>query len=262
MAEVLIEVDIKKIMMNPHQPRQEFGEEELHELALSIREVGLIHPPTVRWNDDVQKYEIISGERRFRACQLVGFDKLPVVVKRSDEEHTAKAALIENIQRVDLNPIEIAEGVQKLKEMGCTQEELSKKLGKKRSTIANYLRLLDLPISVQKRVRKGELSMGLAKAILSLTHAHEQEMWADLIIKEGWTVRQAEEKIGQIKNQGKKKKRESSPDFHLAALASKMQQKIGSKVSIQGTNRRGKVVIDYYSTEDLEHLLAWLGEDE
>ncbi len=153
-ADEIMEIEISKISVNPYQPRRHFGKEELEELAESIKSVGLIQPPVVRWSDQRGCYELISGERRFRAAHLAGWTKLPVIVREGDDDFSAEAALIENIQRVDLNPMEIARALQDLKQFGLTQDDLAKRVGKSRPAIANYLRLLDLPPRCSRGLKK------------------------------------------------------------------------------------------------------------
>lgn len=258
--EELCEVDVEKISISPFQPRRTFNSTELEELAASIISVGLIHPPLVRRVED--RFELISGERRFRAAQLAGLKKIPVVIRPQNDHTSAQAALIENIQRVDLNPIEIAKALRGLaSQCKLNQEELAKKIGKKRSTIANYLRLLTLPIAIQESISNTEISMGHAKAILSLENPTSQHTLHQRIVREGLTVRQAEEIAYQ--NQKKKEPPPYTPppqqDCHLAALAAQIQNKLGTKVTIQGrANCEGTVCIEYYSLEDLDRFLNLL----
>jgi len=262
-VEKVIEVEADQICVNPHQPRRHFGKEELNQLAESIRSVGLIHPPVVRWNDTLKKYELISGERRFRACQLSGMLKIPVMVKVQEEEHSAATALIENIQRVDLNPMEVTRGLFKLKKMGHSQEKIAEKIGKKRSTIANFLRLLHLPASIQKMIEEDKLSMGHAKAVLSLEEEKRQLALASRIVRESLSVRQAE--VAACQEIEKKEKRGAEPvekDPILADLERRIEYKLGTKVTIQDQGNRGKILIDYYGLDDLDRLLEILEQRE
>lgn len=258
------EIPIGDITINPFQPRREFAEEELQELAASISAVGLIHPPAVKLKEDGKTYELISGERRWRASRLAGLQTISVVVRQSSLSHSAQAALIENVQRVDLNPIEIAIALRRLvDEFGLNQEELAQRIGKKRSTIANYLRLLTLPKYIQNSVIKGTITMGHAKAILSLVPFEQQQLLFELIIRDGLTVRQAEESALRISEKGKRKQLlPVTRDFHLEQLAEKAQQSLGTKVFIQSSGKKGKIVIDYYSYDDLDRLLAIFGINE
>lgn len=258
--EIIKEVYAHQIEVNPFQPRRHFAETELEELALSIKAVGLIHPPVVRPRAD-GIYEIISGERRFRAAQLVGMEKIPVVVRESSSEVSAQAALIENIQRVDLNPLEIAKALHSLiEEFDYPQDELASRLGKKRSTVSNYLRLLGLPKNIQDSVAADKISMGHAKAVLSVEGFEKQNLLHEMILRDDLTVREAEDAALRI---AERVKRKNIPyvnrDFFLDQVAEKVQQKLGTKVIIQGKGKGGRISVDYYNLDDLDRLLALLG---
>lgn len=263
MSESVIEVDVHAIRVNPHQPRRHFAKEDLQELADSICSVGFIHPPLVR---PLQGgfYELVSGERRFQAAQLAGLSKIPVHVKESDVQMSAQMALIENIQRVDLNAIEIAKALRSLiEEFGYHQEDLARRIGKKRSTVANYLRLLTLPKAIQDAVTNNTISMGHAKAILSLDVFSKQHLLFDLIITDDLSVREAEEAALRIAEKAKKQKLVyANRDFFLEQLAEKVQQALGTKVTIMGKGKRGRISINYYSLDDLDRVLALLGVGE
>ncbi len=256
--EYISEVRWEEIRVSPFQPRREIAETELEELAASIRSVGLIHPPVVRKITQEGKllyYELIAGERRWRACKRAGFNKLNVVVRELSDDDAVKASLIENIQRVDLNPIETAIAFQKLLEVfGMTQEEMAEKVGKKRSTIANYLRLLTLPPTIRESLVNGSITMGHAKAILSLDSFELKDRLHQLILKNQLTVRQTEKegaKLGSVK----RRRNATSVDVHLLDLEEKLKQRFGTKVAIQG-GKEGRVVFQYYSLDDLERLLG------
>jgi len=258
--EALQEIPIEKIVVNPYQPRRHFAPEELEELALSIKAVGLIHPPAVRPRED-GNYELISGERRFRAAQLAGMETVPVLVRKSTHSISAQAALIENIQRVDLNPIEVAKALRNLiEQFGFHHDELAQRIGKKRSTVANYLRLLGLPKNIQESVSSNAISMGHAKAILSLEGFEKQNLLHELVLRDDLTVREAEEAALRI---AQKAKKQALPyvnrNFYLEQIAEKIQQKLGTKVAIQGKGKKGRIYIDYYNLDDLDRLLALLG---
>jgi ParB family chromosome partitioning protein len=259
--EELLEVDIDLITTNPYQPRRYFNEGELEDLAFSIQSVGLLHPPLVRRVPDANRYEIISGERRYRAAQLAGLQKMQVLVRSSSNSHSAQAALIENIQRVDLNPIEIAKALHSLvEEFGFSQDELAQRIGKKRSTVANYLRLLGLPKNIQESVMKDVITMGHAKAILSLEGDEKQNLLHELIVRDGLNVREAEETALRIAEKAKRKALVyTDRDFFLEELAEKIQAKLGTRVLIQGKGKRGRISIDYYSFDDLDRLLGIFG---
>jgi ParB family transcriptional regulator, chromosome partitioning protein len=259
-GESLLEVSLSKIQVNAFQPRKKFVKEELEELAQSILAVGILHPPLVRAIDS-ETFELISGERRFRAAQLAGLDKIPVIVRRSNQVISAQAALIENIQRVDLNPLEIAKALKLLiEEFGFNQEALASRLGKKRSTIANYLRLLTLPKNIQNHLIDGSISMGHAKAILSLDDSEKQTLLCELVISDMLNVRETEEGARRILEKAKKKQLVYvNRDIYLEHLAEKIQQKLGTKVYIQGKDKKGRILIDYYNLDDLDRLLQIFG---
>lgn len=254
--EELREVDITRISVNPFQPRHHFSQAELEELSASIVSVGLIHPPVVRACGDGH-YELVAGERRFRAAQLAGFTSIPVLIRNHTSAHSAQAALIENLQRVDLNPIEIAKALRNLaEEFKWSQEELSKRIGKKRSTVANYMRLLALPKNIQDSLSRDLISMGHAKAILSVEGFEKQNVLHDRVVREGLTVRETERAAERLGSSGQAAvSREDYSDPHLVDLMERLQQKLGTKVSVQGKGQQGKITIDYYSLDDLDRLL-------
>ncbi len=259
------EIEVERIAFNPYQPRSAFDEEELNELALSIKTVGLIHPPVVRPLPPNQLgkqcYELVSGERRCRAVQLAGLTKIPVIIRSSSPCLSAQAALIENVQRVDLNPMEIASGLGRLMaEFGFNQEHLATRIGKKRSTIANYLRLLSLPKSIQESLRAQQISMGHAKAILSLEMGKQQNLLHEMILRDQLNVRKAEELAQKLQEKKELKPKAAKPaDLHLDDLAGQLQKRLGTKVIIQGKEGKGRLCIDYYSLDDLERILMTLG---
>lgn len=257
--ELLKEVSAELIRVNPFQPRRFFSPDELEELALSIKAVGLIHPPVVRPCEDGVSFELISGERRFRAAQLAGMKRIPVLVRESSYAVSAQAALIENIQRVDLNPMEVSKALHGLMEQfGFHQDELALRIGKKRSTVANYLRLLSLPKNIQDSVSTEMISMGHAKAILSLEGFEKQNLLHELILRDDLTVREAEEASLRISQKAKKQVLVyANRDFYLEQIAERLQQKLGTKVSIQGKGKKGRIYIDYYGLDDLDRLIAF-----
>lgn len=257
----LREIDIGEIEVNPYQPRRFFDQAELQELAQSILAVGLIHPPTVRPRSQ-GGYELISGERRFRASQLAGLAKIPVLVRSSSSNSiSAQAALIENIQRVDLNPIEIAKSLRSMiEEFGFNQEDLARRIGKNRSTVANYLRLLALPENIQDSIKSERITMGHAKAILSLDEVEKQNLLHELVMRDSLTVRETESAALRIAEKAKRNALVyATRDFYLEQLAEKLQRRLGTKVLIQGKGKRGRISIDYYNFDDLDRLLQLLG---
>lgn len=255
-------VSLSKIVVSPYQPRRAFQISDLEELAQSIRAVGLIHPPLVRPIPGTDIFELISGERRLRAAQMIDLPTIPVYIRKTTPSTAAQAALIENIQRVDLNPIEIAKGLKRLiEECFLTQEQLASKIGKKRSTVANYIRLLLLPQIIQDSITHNIISMGHAKAILSIADEKEQLALHTSIIEKKLNVREAEYAASCV---GKKRKNEqqdpSKRDLHVEELTKKMREKFGTAVSIQAkSNHKGRISIDYYNLDDLDRLLLILG---
>ncbi len=236
----LIEVEIEDVSLCPYQPRQIFSDEEIEELAASIRSVGLLHPPLVRPLENGQ-YELVSGERRLRAAEKADFKKIPVVVRASSDELVAHASLIENVQRVDLNPLEVAYAYQRLiDDFALSQEELARRVGKKRPTIANYLRLLTLPEKVQQSLLTGQINMGHAKVILSVEAKQEQLGLHDKIVKKKLSVREAEKSKGG--------------DPHLEDVRRRLEERLAAPVSMTGRS----ITISYYNLDDLDRLLETL----
>lgn len=248
--------------MSPYQPRDDFDKDHLNELAASILEVGLIQPPTVRSTKDVDRYELIAGERRLRACQIAGLEEIPVYVKERSDKQSAQAALIENVQRKDLNPFEIAQALQSLMDShGLNQQSLAERIGKQRSTVANYLRLLSLPGNIRDSLKADKISMGHAKAILSLTDGHKQQLLHERVLRDQLTVRQAEEKANQLMHKvSAKHLRPESRNYEMEAVIESLEKAVGSKATITTTAKeKGQVIIDYYSWDDLNRLLSLLG---
>lgn len=262
MDQEVIEVDLENIRVNPNQPRKYFEQEELEELAQSIRSVGLIQPPVVRsLTGSPGKFELIAGERRFRAAELVGMKKLSVILSYQTLDYSAEAALIENIQRVDLNPLDISRALRRLiVEFGLQQDELANRVGKKRSTVTNYLRLLSLPHKVQESLQEGLISMGHAKAILSVEGFERQLALHEEVIKDGLSVRETEEAAQKVVKVPRRRLSDlKTRDCFLVDLEERLQQKFGTKVAISSKGKRGKITIDYYSLDDLERVLEVIG---
>ncbi len=252
---------LRDIRPNPHQPRKEFCEEELRELANSIAQVGIIHPPIVQRLTDEPGYVLVAGERRVRAAELAGLTEIPVIIRSEDAIYSAHAALIENVQRVDLNALEVARAMRQLLEQhGYSQEELANFLGKKRSTVANYLRLLALPRDIQASIILGTITMGHAKAILALEEETQQRLLHEIIMREGYSVRQAEKAAQRLAEKQKKGQLVfQNRDFYLEHLARQLEEKLGTQVTITGTNKKGKITIDYYSLDDIDRIITLLG---
>lgn len=254
--ERICEVESAAIRVSPFQPRRHFSEESLEELAQSIRAVGLIHPPVVREITSGGKllyYELIAGERRWRASQKAGLSRLKVLVRPADDEEAARATLIENVQRVDLNPMETAQALRRLIDVfRMTQEEVAEHVGKKRSTVANYLRLLSLPEQIQTALRSGEITLGHAKAILSLDHPEKQVQLHQEVIAHSLSVRDTEK---QSAKQAKKTK-PAAKDVHVEAVEARLRESLGMKVELAHQGKRGgKLTIHYHTLDDLDRLL-------
>lgn len=248
------ELDIHLIDTNAGQPRKDFDQEKLQELADSIRQHGVVQPILLRQNGE--RYVIVAGERRFRAARLAGLEKVPAIVKDLDEAQVMEVALIENLQREDLNPIEEAAAIRFLMQQhDLTQEEVSKRLSKSRPAIANSLRLLTLPEPVQAYLRNGKLQAGHARALAGLQDPEAQAVLADKIVGEGLSVRAAE---SLAREQGQKpprqKKEPPATDPDLAAAEASLREWLGTKVSIQGNSQRGRIVIEYYNAELLQGI--------
>jgi ParB family chromosome partitioning protein len=256
MHNTILTCPVELIRKTPFQPRRHFPETEIEELAASIKEVGLIHPPVVREikaKDRLLYYELIAGERRLLAAKRAGFTEIQVIVKEICDEDAAKASLIENVQRQDLDPIEVAHAFKQLMTaFRLTQGELSLKVGKKRSTVANYLRLLTLPEETQIALSKKTLTMGHAKAILSLPNEERQKNLQEKIEKEQLTVREAE-------YEASKKRVKKSKDCDIVALEVHLSQVMGRKVAIQSKkDHSGTVTLHFYNLDDFDVLLAVL----
>jgi ParB family chromosome partitioning protein len=246
------EIDVDKIVPNEYQPRKTFETESLKELSSSIKEHGLIQPVIV--HKIGTNYGLVAGERRWRAARLAGLKTIPALVKEVTKRELIEQALIENIQREDLNPIEAAEAYKRLQdEFKLTQEDLARRVGKERSTITNYLRILGLPKELKQGLANGALSMGHAKALLSLERVRDQIQTAAAIVKKGLSVREAEALANRFKNPAKEKK--TKQNHELKALEEKLKKALGTKVSITAKSKGGRIVIEYYSTEDLDRIL-------
>ncbi len=248
----LILLDPREIRPNPKQPRRVFSEESLAELADSIRRDGVQEPVLVRKAGS--GYELVSGERRVRASVMADLERIPAVCRKVSDRDMLKLGLIENIQREDLNAIELALGYQQLiQEFNCTQEELAEQIGKNRVTVTNTLRLLHLPEVVQEQVADGSLTMGHAKALLAIESPEGQIAAARKIVKQGLSVRQAEQLAAQ---NSPKAKKVSAKDPNVAQIEDSLRRSLGTKVALRtGKSGRGKIEIEYYSLDELDRLL-------
>lgn len=255
----MAEIATEQIIPNPAQPRTQFDDEALEELAASIRQLGVIQPITVKKSAD-DKYIIISGERRWRASQMVGLETVPAYIRDVDDENLHAMALVENIQRQDLNAIEIALGMQRLiEECGLTQEAMADKVGKKRSTVSNYMRLLNLPSEVQLALKEGLITMGHAKAIAGMEP--EQQLWAlKRCLKRALSVRQMEELARKMATEpaSATKTEEEYPESY-SRLVEQLEPYFSQNISIKrGKNGGGKIVIEFSGDEEIDLIIERL----
>jgi ParB family transcriptional regulator, chromosome partitioning protein len=259
--EYIIELEPSKIIQNPTQPRKKFEEDKIRELANSIIEKGIIQPIIVREKDG--KYEIVAGERRYRAAIEAKMKKIPAIVKNVDDEESLELAIIENVQRENLNPIEEGEAYKLLIEKySYTQEELAKKLGKNRSTITNKIRALKLPEDVKKMIADGKLSSGHAIAIMAIEDEVEQIKFAQKVENEKITVREAEQISKEIKEKSgrKSKKVIDKKKIEIIEMENRLRDFLGTKVKIkESKENRGKIEIEFYSEGDLERIFETIG---
>ncbi|MEN8137288.1 MAG: ParB/RepB/Spo0J family partition protein [Bacteroidota bacterium] len=255
----IAEIEITSIEVNPFQPRTYFNEEALKELSDSIKELGVIQPITVR-KIGFNKYQLVSGERRFRASKLAGLTQVPAFIRIANDQEMLEMALVENIQRQDLDAIEVALSYQRLiEECELTQEKMSERVGKKRSTITNYLRLLKLDPIIQTGMRDGMLSMGHGRALINIEDTEVQLEFYELILKDGLSVRQVEELVKSYKNGElpvKNEKKEKSILAESYVNASKdLSEHFGNKVDIKvSKNGKGKLIINFHSEADFERI--------
>ncbi len=258
---IIAKVEISKIKPNPYQPRESFDRESLEELKQSIIEKGVIQPITIR-RLPRGMYELISGERRVRASAEAGFTHIPAyIIEVESERELLELALIENIQREKLNPIEIAKAYQRLiEELGYTQEEIAKKIGKDRTTVTNFIRLLKLPEQIQESLKRGEITMGHARTLINIPSRKLQiEIW-NKIVKQGWSVRKVEKIVRDLtKGEDEKEKlhkKKTTSSAELRDIESKLKRIFGTQVKIrQIGNGKGEVVIEFYSNDEFERLL-------
>lgn len=254
------EVKLTEVMPNRNQPRAYFDEDALNALSDSIKEYGIIQPIIV--NKSENGYIIVAGERRWRAAKKAGLTTIPVIIKDYDAKAAAEIALIENLQREDLNPIEVAEGYRSLMdEYHLTQEEISTRLGKSRSAVANSVRLLSLDGDTKKHLTAGDITEGHARCALSLPSGVVREFFINRIIDQGLNVRQAELLAKELSKTPKEKDKpqpSSAYKIELERISARLEQRFGTKVSFSGTQKKGKLVFEYYGNRDLERLLSLL----
>jgi ParB family chromosome partitioning protein len=249
----ILEVELDRIVPNEYQPRKIFDDDKLKELAASIKEQGVIQPIIVHRIGT--NYGLIAGERRWRAARLAGLKTVPALVREATKRELIEQALIENIQREDLNPLEAAEAFKRLQdEFKLTQEDLAKRVGKERSTVTNFLRILGLPKEIKQHLASGALSLGHAKAVLSLERHRDQLQLAAVVVKKGLSVREAEALAAKLKHPAKET-RVARVATEYKAIEERLKKSLGTKVSIAPKARGGKIVIEYYSTDDLDRIL-------
>lgn len=257
------EIEISKIEPNPYQPRTEFNQEALEELAASLKLLGLIQPITVRPIEN-GRYQIISGERRFRASQIAGLERIPAYIRKTDDQGMLEMAIVENIQREDLDSIEVALSFQRLiEECNLTQEAMAERVGKKRATVTNYLRLLKLPAEIQFAIRAKKISMGHAKALLALETDKEQLKFANQIIEQDLSVRQIEQKIQKLGQKKEKKEKEEVPVIELPDSHFRVIEIIGKYFNNNVTAKRdskghGEITIRFKDDNEMEMFLQAL----
>lgn len=259
----LIEIDPREIVPNPRQPRTHFDPDDLAELIHSVREFGVLQPVVVRTNED-GKYELIMGERRTRASREAGLTSIPAIVRDTSDENLLRDALLENLHRSQLNPLEEASAYQQLlDDFGITQEELAARIGRSRPQISNTIRLLKLPVPVQQRVAAGVLSAGHARAVLSLDTPEAMQRLADKIVNEDLSVRAAEA-AAKAPDAGAQRSRPKAGArrAHLDEVAERLGDRLNTKVKINLTARKGQISIDFATIQDLNRILAEIGETE
>ena len=254
------EILIKNITLNPFQPRTSFDEESLNELVMSVEEHGIIQPITVRKGAD-NSYQLISGERRVRAAEKAGLKRIPAFVREAGDENMLELALVENIQREDLNPMEEADAYHRLiTEFSLTQDQAAKRVGKSRSAVANFLRLRNLPQQIKDSITDGSLSMGHARALLSIENTAAQlKLWNE-VMRKGLSVRETETLAKQAKPPAKQKKspQPSSEQLYFTDVADGLSRYYGTKVQIKRRGSVGRVEIEFYGDQDLDRLLGLL----
>jgi ParB family transcriptional regulator, chromosome partitioning protein len=261
-------LSIDAIERSRFQPRTEFDPEQLRELASSIKQRGVIQPLLVRpivTTDGTQHFELIAGERRWRAAREAGLTTIPAIVREANDQEVLEIALIENLQREDLNAVEEARAYEQLStQFKLTQEQIAEKVGRSRAAVANSMRLLGLPGEVQSWIADNRLSVGHAKAILGLANPAEQRLVAERVLKRNLTVRETEQLVEQLKGEAKVRARTIggvAKTTHVLAVEERLQQKLGTHVSVHHGKKKGRIEIEYYGNDDLARLLGILGVD-
>jgi ParB family chromosome partitioning protein len=253
----VLEIPIEAIEANPNQPRKDFDNKALNDLAQSLRRSGILQPVVIRRKGD-DRYQLVVGERRWRAAKLAGLRTIPAIVREVGDPETLELALVENLLREDLNPMEEAEAYQRLlAEFGWTQEQLAERVGKDRSSVANCLRLLRLPAEIQADLRSGRLAMGHARALLSLGSPAEQLRLRAEILEHSWSVRTTEEGVQRKRQQPLRRAPRRSAE--LVAVEESLRRKLATRVRIVGTEQRGRIEVVYATREELDRLADQLG---
>jgi ParB family chromosome partitioning protein len=260
-GEQALKIPLEKIKPNPNQPRKHFDEGDLAELADSIRSHGILQPLLVE-DDGAGRWIIVAGERRWRAARLAGLAEVPAFVRNYSEEKRREVALIENVQRADLNPMEEAGAYKALMDLtGLSQDDIAGRVGKNRSTVANALRLLKLPPAAREALEKGDITAGHGRALLSVNNEAARERLLAEILQKGLSVREVETRAAALNKAGaaKAKPAATKRDPELNAMEDRFRERLGTKVAINGDMRQGSISIEYYSMDDLDRLLGLLG---
>jgi len=261
--EIVREIKLRELRPNPYQPRKSFRLEAIEELKQSIMEHGILQPIIAR--ESIKGYEIVAGERRYRAAKEAGLNTVPVVVRKLSEQQMMELAILENLQREDLNPIEEAAAYQTLLEkLEFTQEQLANRLGKSRPHIANHVRLLSLPEGIRRYISDGEISMGHGRALLGLKKKEMLKPVADKVLKEGMNVRQLEQYIHQLNDtvsRETKPKKQEKKDIFIKQRETSLRERLGTSVTIKQSKKKGKIEIEFFSKEDLERILNLIDQE-
>jgi ParB family chromosome partitioning protein len=248
-------VPIGQVIANPNQPRKFFDESKIAELSQSLKDKGMLHPLIVTQKNG--RYELVSGERRLRAARLAGLAEVPVILREAGASEVLELAIIENVQREDLDAIEESAAYQELMDkFGYTQEQVAQKVGKERATVANLLRLLKLPLKAKEALQSGKISMGHARALLAVTEIEKQIFFVDRIVEEGWSVRELEMRVAakRVLKPGKKTREIKSLPPKYVSLLDNLRRRLGTQVRLTPSGEKGKIIIEYYSEVDLDRI--------
>ncbi len=252
----VIEVDVERISPNSHQPRKEMNQDDLQELAESIREHGIIQPLIITPAGEANQYELIAGERRLRAAIIAGLKTVPAIMRNASEQEKLELALIENIQRTDLGPLETAEAYHQLADdFNLSHEDIAKRVGKSRTTVTNTIRLLKLPAVVQLALAQHKISEGHARALLALNSEAAQIAVLDTLLRFDYSVRQTEELVRKFGGERQKKKGKTAVEPEISALEERFRSQLGMRVNVDHHGDKGKIIIHYYSNEELNQFI-------